>query len=164
MDYDRRKRYIEGNTVRKAEPLRRPKRQEEPRRQAKRRRAPREKIQYVNVLYAIFVVTATCMLLWSCVNYLQLQAETTSRMKNIAALEMKLEELKKENDDNYTRIMTSVDLEYIKDVAINELGMVYAGEDQVILYDGKTRDYVRQNQEIPKEEKTLIDQILGNDR
>ena len=164
MDYDRRKRYIEGNTVRKTEPLRRPKRQEEPRRQAKRRRAPREKIQYVNVLYAIFVVTATCMLLWSCVNYLQLQAETTSRMKNIAALEMKLEELKKENDDNYTRIMTSVDLEYIKDVAINELGMVYAGEDQVILYDGKTRDYVRQNQEIPKEEKTLIDQILGTDR
>lgn len=164
MDYDRKKRYIEGNTIREVEPLRRPKRQEEPRRQERRRRAPKEKVQYVNVLYTVFVVTATCMLLWSCVNYLQLQAETTSRMKNIAALEMQLEELKKENDDNYTRIITSIDLEYIKDVAINELGMVYAGEDQVILYDGKTRDYVRQNQEIPKEEKTLVDQILGNDR
>ena len=101
------------------------------------------------------------MVLWSCVNYLQLQAETTSRIKNIAALELQLEQLRKENDDNYTRIMTSVDLDYIKDVAINELGMVYAREDQVILYENTTRDYVRQNGEIPKEESTLMDQILG---
>ena len=57
--------------------------------------------------------------------------------------------------------MTSVDLDYIKDVAINELGMVYAREDQVILYENTTRDYVRQNGEIPKEESTLMDQILG---
>lgn len=162
MALDRRKGYIEGNTVRKTEPVERPRRREEPRRRVRRR--VKEKVQYVNVFYMVFVVAAACMLLWSCVNYLQLQAETTSRMKNIASLEMQLEELKKENDDNYTRIMTSVDLDYIKDVAINELGMVYAGEDQVILYDGKTRDYVRQNQEIPKEDSTLMDQILGKDR
>lgn len=162
MALDRRRGYIEGNTVRKTEPIERPRRREEPRRRVRRR--VKEKVQYVNVLYMVFVVAAACMLLWSCVNYLQLQAETTSRMKNIASLEMQLEELKKENDDNYTRIMTSVDLDYIKDVAINELGMVYAGEDQVILYDGKTRDYVRQNQEIPKEDSTLMDQILGKDR
>ena len=81
--------------------------------------------------------------------------------KDIASLEMQLESLRKENDDNYTRIMTSVDLDYIKEVAVNELGMVYANEDQVILYDGGTRDYVRQNEEIPEEETTLMDQIRG---
>ena len=102
------------------------------------------------------------MVLWSCVTYLQLQAETTSRVKNIAALETELEDLKKENDDNYTRIMTSVDLDYIRDVAINELGMVYANEDQVILYDGGTKDYVRQSQDVPKDSKnSLMDQLLG---
>ena len=70
--------------------------------------------------------------------------------------------LKKENDDNYTRIMTSVDLDYIRDVAINELGMVYANEDQVILYDGGTKDYVRQSQDVPKDSKnSLMDQLLG---
>ena len=94
-------------------------------------------------------------------NYLQLQAETTSRIKNIAALETELENLRKENDDDYTRIMTAVDLDYIKEVAINELGMVYAEEDQVVLYDGGTRDYVRQNAEIPDEEVPLIDRIFG---
>ena len=104
------------------------------------------------------------MVLWSCVNYLQLQAEVTSRAKNIASLETQLEELRKENNDNYTRIMTSVDLDYIKDKAINELGMVYANEDQVILYDGGTRDYVRQNSEIPKEDSSLLNQILEKNK
>lgn len=158
----RRQEYIEGNTVRKIQPLKqRPARKQEPGRQAARRPGKKEKIQYVNIFYTVFLVTAAVVLLWSCVNYLQLQAETTSRVKHIASLEAQLENLRKENDDNYTRIMTSVDLDYIKDVAINELGMVYAKEDQVILYDGGTRDYVRQNAKIPDEEVPLIDRILG---
>lgn len=161
MATDRRQRYIEGNTVRKIQPAERPKRRQDPGRQHRNRQNRRESIQYVNVFYTVFLAAAACMVLWSSVNYLQLQAETTSRIKNISSLELKLEEMRKENDDNYTRIMTAVDLDYIKDVAINELGMVYAGEDQVIMYDGGTRDYVRQNGEIPKEESTLVDQILG---
>lgn len=159
MALNRRRGYIEGNTVRKIQPLEHPGRRQRPHRA--KRPAGKERIQYVNIFYTIFLVAAACMVLWSCVNYLQLQAETTSRIKNIASLELQLEELKKENNDNYTRIMTSVDLDYIRDVAINELGMVYATEDQVILYENKTRDYVRQNGEIPEEENTLMDQILG---
>lgn len=159
MALERRHGYVEGNTVRKIQPAERPERRQRPQREVKR--APKqESVQYVNVLYMVFLVAAACMVLWSCVNYLQLQAETTSRVKNIAALETQLEDLRKENDDNYTRIMTSVDLDYIKDVAINELGMVYAQTDQVILYDGGTRDYVRQNGDIPQEEESLLDQIL----
>ena len=80
-----------------------------------------------------------CLCIWSVSYthlYLQLQAETTSRVKHIASLETELEDLRKENNDNYTRIMTSVDLDHIRDVAINELGMVYAEPNQVILYDG----------------------------
>ena len=159
MAFEKRYGYVEGNTVRKVQTAERPRRHQEPRRQV--RRQAKQEVRYVNIFYTIFLVAAACLVLWSCVNYLQLQAETTSRVKNIAALETRLEELRKENDDNYTRIMTSVDLDYIKDVAINELGMVYAQADQVILYDGGTRDYVRQNGEIPKEESSLIGQILG---
>lgn len=154
--------YIEGNTVRKIQPAElRPSRGQRPERQTGNRPKRKERIQYVNIFYTVFLVTASVMVLWSCVNYLQLQAETTSRVKHIASLETQLENLRKENDDNYTRIMTSVDLDYVKEVAINELGMVYAKEDQVVLYDGGTRDYVRQNAEIPDEEVPLIDRILG---
>ena len=162
MATDRRRRgYIEGNTVRKIHPAEHPARRQGQERQVQRHQAGKERVQYVNIFYTVFLAAAAVMVLWSCVNYLQLQAETTSRAKNIAALETQLENLRKENDDNYTRIMTSVDLDYIKEVAINELGMVYASEDQVILYDGGTRDYVRQNAEIPDEEVPLVDRILG---
>ena len=158
MALQRRYGYVEGNTVRNTLPAERPERRVRPRQQTQRR-AKQESVRYVNIFYTIFLVAAACMVLWSCINYLQLQAETTSRVKNIAALETQLEDIRKENDDNYTRIITSVDLDYIKDVAINELGMVYAKADQVILYDGGTRDYVRQSGEIPKEESSLFDQI-----
>ena len=158
----RQQRAIEGNTARKVQTLEYPSRERQPERR-ERRHAEKSNVQYVNVLYMIFLAAASCMVLWSCVNYLQLQAETTSRVKHIASLETELEDLRKENNDNYTRIMTSVDLDHIRDVAINELGMVYAEPNQVILYDGGTDDYVRQNGSIPPDYSSMKDKLLGND-
>ena len=158
----RQQRVIEGNTARKVQTLEYPSRERQPERR-ERRHAEKSNVQYVNVLYMIFLAAASCMVLWSCVNYLQLQAETTSRVKHIASLETELEDLRKENNDNYTRIMTSVDLDHIRDVAINELGMVYAEPNQVILYDGGTDDYVRQNGSIPSDYSSMKDKLLGKD-
>lgn len=158
----RQQRAIEGNTARKVQTLEYPSRERQPERR-ERRHAEKSNVQYVNVLYIIFLAAASCMVLWSCVNYLQLQAETTSRVKHIASLETELEDLRKENNDNYTRIMTSVDLDHIRDVAINELGMVYAEPNQVILYDGGTDDYVRQNGSIPSDYSSMKDKLLGKD-
>ena len=158
----RQQRAIDGNTARKVQTLEYPSRERQPERR-ERRHAEKSNVQYVNVLYMIFLAAASCMVLWSCVNYLQLQAETTSRVKHIASLETELEDLRKENNDNYTRIMTSVDLDHIRDVAINELGMVYAEPNQVILYDGGTDDYVRQNGSIPSDYSSMKDKLLGKD-
>ena len=158
----RQQRAIEGNTARKVQTLEYPSRERQPERR-ERRHAEKSNVQYVNVLYMIFLAAASCMVLWSCVNYLQLQAETTSRVKHIASLETELEDLRKENNDNYTRIMTSVDLDHIRDVAINELGMVYAEPNQVILYDGGTDDYVRQNGSISPDYSSMKDKLLGKD-
>ena len=158
----RQQRAIEGNTARKVQTLEYPSRERQPERR-ERRHAEKSNVQYVNVLYMIFLAAASCMVLWSCVNYLQLQAETTRRVKHIASLETELEDLRKENNDNYTRIMTSVDLDHIRDVAINELGMVYAEPNQVILYDGGTDDYVRQNGSIPPDYSSMKDKLLGKD-
>ena len=158
----RQQRVIEGNTARKLQTLDEPSRGRQTRRR-ERHHAEKNTVQYVNIMYTIFLALASCMVLWSCVNYLQLQAETTSRVKHIASLETELEDLRKENNDNYTRIMTSVDLDHIRDVAINELGMVYAEPDQVILYDGGTDDYVRQNGSIPSDHSSVKDKLLGKD-
>ena len=41
-------------------------------------------------------------------------------------------------------------LDHVYQVATEELGMVYAGKDQVLLYDKTESEYVRQNEDIPK--------------
>ena len=45
----------------------------------------------------------------------------------------------------------AIDLETIRNIAINKLGMVYAGEEQVKTYDDKSSDYVRQYSDVPTE-------------
>ena len=85
----------------------------------------------MSIGYVLFLTAALGAAMWVCVGYLKLQADNTARVKNIAALETQLSTLKDENDDEYNRVTTSVDLEKIRDIAVNELGMVYANEDQV---------------------------------
>ncbi len=156
--------YVNGTAVRKLQVVENPKRDQK-NRQAQRpkvHRAPRrERVNYLSIGYTLFLAAASVLALWACVGYLQLQADNTARMKNIAALEAQLSDRKEENDDEYNRVTSSVDLEKVRDIAINELGMVYAQEDQVILYDGQGSDYVRQYEEIPQEDSGLKG-VLGS--
>lgn len=48
-----------------------------------------------------------------------------------------------ENDEEYNRINSNIDLEEIKRIAIGELGMTYAGEGQIITYSHVGNDYMR---------------------
>ncbi len=120
----------------------------------------RVKTQHMGIGYVIFLTAALGVAMWVCVGYLKLQADNTARVKNIAALETQLSKLKDENDDEYNRVTTSVDLEKIRDIAVNELGMVYATEDQVVLYDNEGSDYVKQYADIP-EDKEGLKGLLG---
>ena len=53
------------------------------------------------------------------------------------------------NDEEYSRIISSVDLDHVKNVAINELGMQYAEEGQVVTIETQGDDYVRQYAQMP---------------
>lgn len=163
--YDRnRQTYVDGTAVRKLQVVENPKRDGRGR-QAQRpkvhRASRREKVNYLSIGYTLFLTAASVLALWVCAGYLKLQADNTARMKNIAALEAQLSDMKAENDDEYNRVTSSVDLEKVRDIAINELGMVYAQADQVILYDGQGSDYVRQYEEIPQEDSGLKG-VLGS--
>lgn len=70
-------------------------------------------------------------------------------MEHISRLESELNELKLSNDEEYSRITSSVDLEEIRRIAIGELGMRYAKEGQIIGYSTEGSDYVRQFSDIP---------------
>ena len=84
----------------------------------------------------------------------------TSSQKKIASLESQLAELKKVNADDLNRIETSVNLEEIRDIAINELGMVYATQENVVLYKKTRQNYVSQYDNVPEEETSLIKSII----
>ena len=147
--------YIEGNVVRKPErantvPQRR--REEEHRNSVSRKTSQnREKAQQINFAYVVFLLAAAVATLFVCVKFLQLQAESTAHRKTVASLESQLSTLKMENDVAYESAVSSVDLEQVKDIAINELGMVYADKGQIITYDSQDSDYVRQYEEVPTE-------------
>lgn len=105
----------------------------------------------MNLGYVLFLTAAAIVTVFMCVNYLQLQAKGTKLQKEVTALETQLDAAILENDSDYNRIMTNIDLEHIKDVAMNDLGMVYAKKSQIITYESQNGDYVRQYSDIPTE-------------
>ena len=71
--------------------------------------------------------------------------------RNIASLETQINTLKTDNDAYYNNVIASVNLEAIRDAAMNRLGMQYAGESQIRYYSTDGGSYVRQYQEVPQE-------------
>ena len=134
--------YIYGNTVRQAEVM--PQRQEEPRKEHKKKKLDR---QILNVMFLSIAAVAALVV---CVWYLQVRAELTSRTEHITELQQELADAKEENTTRYNVVMDSVNLEEVRDRAINDLGMGYATSDQIIEYQNPVNDYVKQYESIPK--------------
>ncbi|MDO4302433.1 MAG: cell division protein FtsL [Bacillota bacterium] len=147
--------YVHGNAAarRQAQETPRfyvvPDRQRGVRHPAKSVRRNREKALYMNIGYVLFLAVAIVAAAFILTGYLTLQADITSSIKNISQMESTLNELKLTNDENYSRITSSVDLEEVKRIAIQELGMCYAKEGQIVEFHGEGSDYVRQTGEIP---------------
>lgn len=150
--------YVDGNTVRRMEtaPDYRREREEKRQREIRRHnehvaRRNQERALHMNRGYVAFLTAAAMMTALVSAAYIQLQSELTSRLKNIATLESQISELKADNDSAYKRISTSVDLQTVKDTAINQLGMVYAGADQIVYYTVENDDYMNQYSDIPEQ-------------
>jgi hypothetical protein len=78
-----------------------------------------------------------------------LQAISTKLQKRTVSLQTTLKDLKMENDIVYNEILSSVDLEKVRETAIDELGMSYPSQTQIAYYDAASSDYVKQYEEIP---------------
>lgn len=139
-DY-RRTEYVEGNTVRKAVPRREEVRN--PRRVANPRKRS-HKNQVVDLGFVLFLTMALAITGVTCLQYILLQSSITNHVKTISSLEIELQGLKAENDDYEGRIKGAVDLESVKRRAMDDLGMTYADETQIVVYESDGTDYVRQ--------------------
>ena len=146
--------YIDGNTVRQpvhVEPVKPVPEEKLSPKVSRDARRNREKAIQVNLAYVVFLAAAAVVALGICIKFLQLQSASTAYRKTIAGLESQLASKRMDNDTEYKRAASSIDLNEVKDIAINELGMVYAKEGQVRTYNGQAGDYVKQYSEIPVE-------------
>lgn len=141
--------YVQGNTVRKIRPD-----VETPRKPEKKVnnsiRKNRDRAKNMNPGYVLFLMAALAATGIILVYYIGLQSDITNSIKHISTLEKQLNEIKVANEEDYSRISSSVDLEEIRRVAIQELGMQYAQEGQIVSFTSENNDYVKQMAEIPK--------------
>lgn len=141
--------YVQGNAVRKFDVTREIERKPKPK-ISNRTRKNRDKAKHMSAGYVLFLCAALVASGFILINYIGLQSDITNSVKNISRLEKELNDLKLANDEEYSRITSSVDLEEIKRIAIQELGMKYAEEGQIISFASERNDYVKQMADIPK--------------
>lgn len=143
--------YVYGNTAKKENSMRTnqslAKKQT---RVSSRVQKNRKSALHMNKGYVVFLAVAAVVALFACVQYLQLQSEVTGRSKNIIALQRELETIKENNTTEYNSVMESMNLEEIRDKAVNEFGMVYAKEGQIVQYKDPTKRTMTRYSEIPE--------------
>ncbi len=111
-------------------------------------RKNREKAKHMNLPYVMFLVAAMAMAIVMLTGYIRANAEVVNSVERIASLESQYLNLKADNDEEYSRIVNSVDLNEVKRVAQEELGMHYATEGQIVKYTDAIGDYVKQYSDI----------------
>lgn len=141
--------YVSGNVVRKLD-ITTAIEEAPKKRLSHTARKNREKARHMNLGYVVFLMAALILSGFVLIGYIGLQSELTASVKRISGLESQLNKLRMDNDEEYSRVQSSVDLEEIKRIAIEELGMTYAEEGQVVEYSPEGSDYVRQITDIPK--------------
>ncbi len=151
--------YVDGNTVRRAEaaPDYRQRRQErineeeEAKERRRRRMVRREQERTLRVGRSYLTFLTMVMIVFGIFagTYIKIQSDVTSRMDTVSNLESQIADLKAENDEAYKRLSTSVDLESVKKTALEELGMSYVKESQIVYYSVGDDDYMNQYGDIP---------------
>jgi cell division protein FtsL len=125
---------------------------EEAKRRKRRRNAARRNRQRAMEMsrgYVVFLSICVAVTAAMAGMYIHMQSQVTSRMKSVAALQSQVIDLQADNDARYKSLTSSVDLNHVKDVAINELGMQYPKEDQVIYYSIDNSNFMDQYDDIP---------------
>ncbi len=117
------------------------------RKSRKRARARRNSV-LMNRSYVIFLAIMCIVTVLMCIRYLRLKEMIMTQNKQNIELRTKLSNARNENDALLESIQNNVDMNHIREVAINEFGMKYATEDQVIWYNGEDNGYVEQYREV----------------
>lgn len=134
--------YVYGNTARALRPLENEVRA--PRKVSNKARKNIDRDTSMNPAFMLFLTLAMAVTGVVCIQYIRLQSSVTTYVDKVSRLEIELQELKASNDDYESRIKGAVGLEDIKRRAMDDLGMSYASDEQIVVYESDGTDYVRQ--------------------
>ena len=134
--------YVYGNTARALRPIEKEVRS--PKKVSTRSRRNIDRDTGMNPGFMLFMTLAMVLTGVVCVQYIRLQSSLTTYVNSISQMEIELQSLRAENDDYESRIKGAIGLENIKKRAMDELGMTYASDDQIVVYNSDGTDYVRQ--------------------
>ncbi|MFV0528720.1 MAG: hypothetical protein ACK5MN_08400 [Lachnospiraceae bacterium] len=145
--------WSEGSAVRKAkiQPQRRPSGAPEAPKVSRQARQNRARALSMNRSFVLFLVVVSAVFLAFCVQYINLKMQITEKTQSIASLQTEYTKLKADNNAYESELQASVDLENIKSIAINELGMRYPTSSQIVEYQLKNSSFARQYTEVPEE-------------
>lgn len=141
--------YVNGSAVRKLDVTREIERRPK-KKLSNTARKNREKAEHMSPGYVLFLSLALIATGCILVGYIKLQSDITNSIQHISALERELNDLRLANDEEYNRITSSIDLEEVRRIAIQELGMKYAEEGQIVSFTSDNNDYVKQMSLIPE--------------
>ncbi len=141
--------YINGNTARQIN--NNPKRKGEQKKQFTviTNPNPRQGVNSIGIKSLISSAMFGIAVFSLAIFHLNLQASITASMTTLKKLETQCADLEKENKDRYRDILANVNLLDIKNVALNDYGMVYANQSQMKVLDKINSSYVTQYSEIP---------------
>jgi cell division protein FtsL len=152
--------YIDGSTVKKREyaeaaPQRKRQEAEQPVRKKKsvtyeKAAIKAEKSLAFDFKYAAFVSVMVMIMAAACVNMLHMQGLVDKQQRHIRNLQSQIQTVEEDNAAYEVSLDNMYTLEQIYDIAVNQLGMVYAQKGQIVYYDSANEDYVNQYQDVPE--------------
>lgn len=110
----------------------------------------RERPPFVGELpYLTALVITVLAALFSCCRYIELRTDVEYRIRRTEALERDFLSLKNDNTLTEREIRRTPDLGHIYEIAVNELGMVPATEDKILVFERTNSEYIYQRDNIP---------------
>lgn len=93
------------------------------------------------------------------IDYVSMKTDVIKVSKQIATKQEEYNSLKSKNDSKLKEIETSINLNEIAKIAVDELGMVKAEESQIIMFNKNESAYVRQYDDLPE---TAADNVFDD--
>lgn len=146
--------YVYDNLARQLEEV--PQRRELPQRRRRVKVYPKQKpvaMPSIGGLSFLFLLAAAIISMFFCFQYLKVQSGITQMKNEVVSLQGTNAETKIANEEAYQKIMDSVDLSEVYQIATGELGMVQAVDNQVFKYKNKKSDMIKQYGDIPDASK-----------